>query len=253
MATTNQNWMGINIDFSTAEDKTSVGNGFELLEEGFYKAEIKNVVKGVLGANDRPALIINLELEDNKKEMTCNLFLPQNGDSENAIKFKKEVLRNFFTRTVFNKLTEAEYKELSADEVNSALLEAQTDKKAEKQFIGKKVLVHIKQEPFIAQEGKGGAIKFTDKKVANVLNNAPIQVVKLISEKEKSGVDMTYFPVILFSNKVAPHGFGFYNDYNNDVVLKNSKAYDFVQSLNQVASTSAPQADELIGEDEIPF
>lgn len=253
MATTNQNWMGISIDFSTAEDKTSVGNGFELLEEGFYKAEIKNVVKGVLGSNDRPALIVNLELEDNKKEMICNLFLPQNGDSENAIKFKKEVLRNFFTRTVFSKLTEAEYKELSADEVNSALAEAQTDKKAEKQFIGKKVLVHIKQEPFIAADKMSGAIKFTDKKKFAVINSATKNILNLIAEKEKAGVSMDYFPVILFSNKVAPHGFGFYNDFDPQAILKNSKAYDFVQSLNQVASTPAPQANDMIGEQEIPF
>ena len=45
--------------------------------------------------------------------------------------------------------------------------------------------------------------------------------------------------VILFSNKVAAHGFGFYNDFDADAVLKNSKAYDFIQeNQNSAVSTN---------------
>ena len=42
-ATATQNWLGFSANFENVEDKTSESN-FELLPEGFYKAEVKNVI-----------------------------------------------------------------------------------------------------------------------------------------------------------------------------------------------------------------
>lgn len=229
MATATQNWLGFSVNFENVEDKTSENN-FELLPEGFQKAKVKNIVKGVLGANEKPALIITVELEDGKKEMICNLFLPENGDEQTAIDFKLQNLRNFFTRCMYSNLTKSEYTALNSQEVNTALAKMQTSAKGEKQFIGSKVLVHVKQEPFIAQNKETKAIKFTEKLTAPLINLMPKQVLKLINETEQNGIDMSKMPVILFSNKIAACGFGFYNDFDDKAVLKNSKAYDFVQA-----------------------
>ena len=62
------------------------------------------------------------------------------------------------------------------------------------------------------------------------------------NEKEQNGVDMSKMPVILFSNKVAACGFGFYNDFDSEAVLKNSKAYDFIQANTDAGSSTAPAA-----------
>lgn len=229
MATATQNWLGFSVNFENVEDKTSENN-FELLPEGFQKAEVKNIVKGVLGANEKSALIVTLELENEKKEMVCNLFLPENGDEQTAIDFKLQNLRNFFTRCLYSNLTKSEYTALNSQEVNIALAKMQTSAKGEKQFIGAKVLVHVKQEPFIAQDKETKAIKFTEKLTAPLINLMPKQILKLINEKEQNGIDMSKMPVILFSNKIAACGFGFYNDFDEKAVLKNSKAYDFVQA-----------------------
>ena len=225
---TSQNWLGFSANFENVEDRTSESN-FELLPEGFYKAEIKNVIKSVIGSNDKPALTITLELEEGKKEIVHNLFLPENGDEQSAIDFKLQNLRNFFTRCLFSKLTKDEYNALDSNEKNNALAKMQTAPKGPAQFIGSKVLVHIKQEPFIAQDKETKAIKFTEKATAFLISEMPKSILKMISEKEKQGIDMSKMPVILFSNKVAAHGFGFYNDFDADAVLKNSKVYDFVQ------------------------
>lgn len=225
---TSQNWLGFSANFENVEDRTSESN-FELLPEGFYKAEIKNVIKSVIGSNDKPALTITLELEEGKKEIVHNLFLPENGDEQSAIDFKLQNLRNFFTRCLFSKLTKDEYNALDSNEKNNALAKMQTAPKGPAQFIGSKVLVHIKQEPFIAQDKETKAIKFTEKSTAFLISEMPKSILKMISEKEKQGIDMSKMPVILFSNKVAAHGFGFYNDFDADAVLKNSKVYDFVQ------------------------
>lgn len=229
MATATQNWLGFSVNFENVEDRTSENN-FELLPEGFQKAEVKNIVKGVLGANEKPALIITVELEDSKKEMICNLFLPENGDEQTAIDFKLQNLKNFFTRCLYSNLTKAEYTALNSQEVNTALAKMQTSAKGEKQFIGAKVLVHVKQEPFIAQDKETKAIKFTEKLTDSLINLMPKQILKLINEKEQNGIDMSKMPAILFSNKIAACGFGFYNDFDDKAVLKNSKAYDFVQA-----------------------
>lgn len=225
-----QNWLGLSINFNNVEDKTSEGSGFELLPEGFYRATLKNVIKSVIGANDKPALTITLTLDDeNDKEFVHNLFLPENGDTENAIKFKNENLRNFFTRFIYKDLTKEEYKNLSSDEVNNALNDVMIN---QPNFAGAKMLVHIKQDPFIAVDQQTKAIKFTDLPISECLGGCTKALLKLIQDKEKSGIVFDKMPVFLFSNKVAAHGFGFYNDYDKDIELKNSKSYDYIQSLN---------------------
>ena len=244
MATATQNWLGVSINFDNVEDKTSESS-FDLLLEGFYKAQIKQVNKGVLGDKNRPALIVTFELEDGKKEMTSELYLPEQGDSEQAIKFKNENLRNFFTRTIYSDLTKDEYTKISSEDKNKALKDAQTAKEGTDQFVGKNVLIHIKQEPFIAQDKETKAIKFTELDTATLISKMPKNILKLINQKEEGGVDMSKMPVILFSNKVAGHGFGFYNDFNEETVLKNSKAYEFVQEsvLNGGSSTTSTSSE----------
>lgn len=241
-ATATQNWLGFSANFENVEDKTSESN-FELLPEGFYKAEIKNVIKSVIGSNDKPALTVTLELEEGKKEIVHNLFLPETGDEQTAIDFKLQNLRNFFTRCLYSKLTKDEYNALDSAEKNNALAKMQTSAKGPAQFIGSKVLVHIKQEPFIAQDKETKAIKFTDKPTAYLVAAMPKSILKMVNDKENQGIDMSKMPVILFSNKVAAHGFGFYNDFDADAVLKNSKAYDFVQAnLVEAGGSSATTA-----------
>lgn len=238
--TTTQNWLGISIDFDSVDDKTSESN-FELLPEGFYKAKIKNVIKSVIGKNNKPALTVTLELEEGEKEIIHNLFLPETGDSEEAIEFKNKNLRNFFTRCLFSKLTKDEYFQLLGDDKNEALKKMQTSLKGAAQFIGVNTLVHIKQEPFIAQDKETKAIKFTDKSAASLISLMPKRILKLIADKEKAGIEMDKFPVILFSNKITAYGFGFYNDYDTEVILKNSKAYDFVQSMGGITSGNSEE------------
>ena len=250
-ATATQNWLGFSANFENVEDRTSESN-FELLPEGFYKAEIKNVLKSVIGANDKPALTITLELEEGKKEIVHNLFLPQNGDEQTAIDFKLQNLRNFFTRCLYSKLTKDEYTALDAKEKNDALTKMQTSSKGPAQFIGAKVLVHIKQEPFIAQDKETKAIKFTEKPTAYLINAMPKSILKLINEKEQNGIDMSKMPVILFSNKIAACGFGFYNDFDSEAVLKNSKAYDFIQSNLDAGSSAGATTEPAKAEKAIP-
>lgn len=240
--TTTQNWLGFSANFENVEDRTSESN-FELLPEGFYKAEVKKVIKSVIGANNKSALTITLELEEGKKEIVHNLFLPENGDEQTAIDFKLQNLRNFFTRCIYSKLTKEEYNALDTKEKNDALVKMQTSAKGPGQFVGAKVLVHIKQEPFISQDRDTKALKFTEKSTGYLINSMPKSILKLIEEKERAGIDMSKMPVILFSNKIAAHGFGFYNDFNPDIELKNSKAYDFIQA-NLGADTSASATTE---------
>ncbi len=248
---TSQNWLGFSANFENVEDRTSESN-FELLPEGFYKAEIKNVIKSVIGSNDKPALTITLELEEGKKEIVHNLFLPENGDEQSAIDFKLQNLRNFFTRCLFSKLTKDEYNALDSNEKNNALAKMQTAPKGPAQFIGSKVLVHIKQEPFIAQDKETKAIKFTEKSTAFLISEMPKSILKMISEKEKQGIDMSKMPVILFSNKVAAHGFGFYNDFDVDAVLKNSKVYDFVQENLNITNPNTNTTETVEQQKTIP-
>lgn len=229
------NWLGLSIDFTGVADKTSEGSGFELLPEGMYRCTIKNVIKSVIGQNNKPALTITLSLDDEgDKEFTHNLFLPQAGDSENAIKFKNENLRNFFTRFLYKALTKDEYSKIPSADVNNELAKAM---QTQPNFIGAKMLVHLKQDPFIAQDRETKALKFTDVNISNCLMDCPRPVLNLIKEKEEKGIVFEKMPVILFSNKIAAHGFGFYNDYDETKEKKNSKAYDYINALNLNSSS----------------
>ena len=240
-----QNWLGISLDFNNVEDKTSESSSFELLKEGFYRATIESANKSVLGQNSKPALTITLTLDDfDNKKIVHNLFLPEAGDSENAIKFKKENLRNFFTRFAYRQLTKEEFSKLDSAIVNAELQKITT---TQPNFAGAKVLVHIKQEPFISQDREIHGIKFTETSYDSVINNATKPILKLLQEKESKGVVFENFPVILFSNKIAAHGFGFYNDYDEKAELKNSKSYDFIQSIpaNSNNTTNNDTIDEV--------
>lgn len=248
MTTVTQNWLGCSINFENVEDKTS-DNSFELLLEGFRKAEIKNVIKSVLGENEKPALTVTLELLDEKKEMVTSLYLPENGDEQSAIDFKLRNLRNFFTRMAFADLTKTEYDALSTAEKEEALKKIQTNPKGEKQFIGKKCLVDVRQEPFIAQDKETKAIKFTDIDTVSVINKLPKQLLKQIETQEKKGMNMEKLPVFLFSNKIAAYGFGFYNDFDPEKEFKNSKSYDFIQSLD---NTSVKADDKATTQELVP-
>ena len=53
---------------------------------------------------------------------------------------------------------------------------------------------------------------------------------------------MTNFTVILFSNRIAAHGFGFYNDFDEKAVLKNSRGYEFIQENLSGAVAGEPAA-----------
>lgn len=238
-----QNWMGLTIDFEKVEDKTSEGSGFELLQEGFYRATIKSVNKSELGQNHRPALTITMTLDDfADKEIVHSLYLPEQGDSENAIKFKNENLRNFFTRFAFRQLTKEEYEKLDNSIVNVELQKIMTTMP---NFVGGKVLIHIKQEPFVSRDRETKAIKWT-----SVAYNPEIctkAILKLVQELEQKGIEVKNFPVFMFSNKVAAHGFGFYNDYNETAELKNNKSYDFVveNGLNIVVTSDNTTTNEV--------
>lgn len=223
-----ENWLGIDVNFENVQDKTA-STEFELLLTGYYRAEIKNVIKSVLGENDKPALTVNLYLEDIKTDFTHDIYLPQQGDEEDKIQFKKENLRNFFSRCAFNKLTRAEYNNLTEEEKQAGLKQVQNSPNGLNQFKGLKVLVCITQEPFISCDKVTKAINFTDIPTANLINSMPKKLLKLINDYEAKQIDMSKMPVILFSNKVSAHGFGFYNDFEPDKELKDSKSYIWVQ------------------------
>ena len=80
----------------------------------------------------------------------------------------------------------------------------------------------------------------------------PKSILKMINEKENQGVDMSKMPVILFSNKVAAHGFGFYNDFDADAVLKNSKAYDFIQENLNITNPNTNTTETVEQQKTIP-
>ena len=242
-----QSWLGLSINFTNVEDKTSESSNFELLKEGFYRATIKSANRSVLGANNKPALTITLTLDDcNNKEIVHNLFLPEATDKDTAKQFKEENLRNFFTRFAYNKLTKEEYSNLTTEEVNAKLQSLMT---TQPNFAGAKILVHIKQEPFISRDKATGAIKFTSVLKDDVIRQCTQPVLKLIQAEEQKGVDMFTMPVILFSNKVAAHGFGFYNDYDENAVLKDSKSFEFIQSIGaNVVTNNSNESSEKVEE-----
>ena len=241
----NQSWLGISLNyFSNAEEKTSEGSSFELLKEGFYRATVKNAYKSVIGSNNRPAFTVVFTLDDfSNKEINHIIYLEEDTDDETKKINKKNNLRNFFSRFVYRNITKSEYDKFSTKEVNDTIQELCV--KNQPTFTGAKMLVDIKQEPFVSRDRDTKAIKWTDKPFNANICTKPI--LKVIQELQKSGVEVDKFPVILFSNKIAFNGCGFYNDYNENAKLKNSPSYDFIQSLNTTKS------DDVIDEPEIPW
>ena len=240
-----QNWLGISIDFNNVEEKTSESSGKELLKEGFYRATIKAVTKTNIGANNKPVLKIDVTLDDyNDRELSYNLFLAEATDSENAKKFKNENLRNFLTRFAYRNLTKDEYLKISVDDITKTLSSLMT---TQPNFAGAKVFVDVKQEPFISRDKNTKAINFSN--VAFNGSICPKSVLKLIQTEQVKGIEFDKFPVILFSNKIAPCVFGFYNDHNQNAELKNSKVYDFSQAFNNYNAKN----DDVIDSEEIPF
>ena len=242
----NQSWLGISLNFSNTEDKTAnSGSGFELLKNGDYRCTLKVMNKSELGQNHKPALTVTFTLDDyNDKEMTTNLFLPEQTDSETAITFKKENLYNFASRFIYRNITKAEFDKIPKEDVNKAIEELFL--KTQPNVAGAKMLVNIKQEPFVSRDRDTRAVKWTDKPFNANICTKP--VLKVIQELQKSGVEVDKFPVILFSNKVSAYGFGFYNDYNENAELKNSPSYDFIQSLGASAVSGSETATTDIGE-----
>ena len=239
-----QNWLGIDINFSNVEEKTSESSSFELLKEGWHRVTIKDFQKTTLGQNNKPVLSMVLNFDDFDKELTHNLFLAEATDSENAKKFKNENLRNFLTRFAYRNLTKEEYLKISVDDITKMLSSLMT---TQPNFIGAKMLVDVRQEPFISRDKNTKAINFTNVDFNGAI--CPKSILKLIQTEQAKGIEFDKFPVILFSNKIAPCGFGFYNDYNENIELKNSKVYDFAQKINQGTSNN----NDVIDEDIIPF
>ena len=234
-----QNWLGFNVDFNNVDEKTSDG-GFELLKEGKYRATIKSVNKSVLGSKNKQALTVTMILDDFGSEITHNLFLPENGDSESAIKFKNENLKNFFTRFVFRQLTKEEFDKIDKSVVNAELQKIMS---VQPNFVGAKVLVHLKQEPFISRDSNTRAINWTN--AAYNPNELPQAILKIIQAEEQKGVEFKQLPLIMFSNKVTAFGFGFYNDFDETAELKDSKAYNYIQSLGAVKVEAENQKEEV--------
>ena len=239
-----QNWFGIDIDFSNVEEKTSERSSFELLKEGWHRVTIKDFQETTLGQNKKPVLSMVLSFDDFDKELTHNLFLAEATDSENAKKFKNENLRNFLTRFAYRNLTKEEYLYISPENIAKSLGDI---KRQQLNFIGAKMLVDVRQEPFISRDKNTKAINFTNVDFNGAI--CPKSILKLIQAEQAKGIVFDKFPVILFSNKIAPYGFGFYNDYNKNAELKNSKVYDFAQKINQGTSNN----DDVIDENEIPW
>lgn len=231
MSNVSNAWLGIATNFNEVADKEAFTE-FEIKPQGWYKATVKNAVMGVIGENNKPALSVYFELEEDKTEITQNYFIPQAGDKDTAKEFKEQNLKNLLSRCVYSHLTKAEYSNLPNKDINTS---------SPNDLIGKKVLVKIVQEPFIAKDKDTGAIKFTDTPKGYVMATMPKQLVNLIKkQEEKARVIYDKVPSVLFSNKVAAYGLNFYNDYEEEE-KKNSLAYDFIQSLaaEKNASTAA--------------
>ena len=138
----------------------------------------------------------------------------------------------------YRNITKAEFDKIPKEDVNKAIEELFL--KTQPNVAGAKMLVNIKQEPFVSRDRDTKAIKWTDKPFNANICTKP--VLKVIQELQKSGVEVDKFPVILFSNKVSAYGFGFYNDYNENAELKNSTSYDFIQSLGAAAESGSETA-----------
>lgn len=217
------NWLGTLIDFSNSSDKQAFSE-FELLPQGFYKAIIKNALVGTIGQKNSKALIVHFTLEDEKTDISNNYWL----EGINESGFKKDNFRNLLTRVLYYNLSFEDYKKMDQLQLNKEL-ELFVNKMNAESFTGKKVIVNIVQEPFISSGNDG--IKFTDINLNSIRHELPKQIANLIGKhEERTGVRFDKMPVILFSNKISGYGIEFYNDYE-EKERKNSKAYDYIQSL----------------------
>lgn len=257
MATTTQNWMGINFSFDKVADEQSSNSSFVgTLECGLYKSTIKNAYISVIGEKNTPALTVVFDLEVGK-ELVHNFWLTKLDEPDSA---NVKNLRNFLSRVLYCELTEKEFKSLEAEEVNKKCLSVMNaiGKKNENasKLVGKTVLLDITQKPFISRDKETKALKFTNIPKAYKLADLPQALLKVIEEaEEKAGVTYDNIPQFAFKNELKMYGCHFYNDFNPEAKFYNTKAYDYVQELKAKEANTNNQIadDELIGEDEIAF
>lgn len=250
--TASKSWLGVNLSFDGVDDSTSKSSGFELLKCGFYPAIIKSLE--VKKTDTNACLEVVFELDDNKKEVKGNYWLPKKGDKPESIDIKKRNLKNLFTRAMFSEITEAEYKAMDKAEVDKQVNELLAQDP--KVLVGKKVAVKVQQSPFVSKDRETKAIKFLEINKASVVQGMPDSILKAIQYLEtKAGVQYEKMPMISFSNDVGMNGIDFYLDYNADKDKKyDSKAYEWYQTIkggNTAPSSSAKS--DLVDEDEIPF
>ena len=96
-------------------------------------------------------------------------------------------MRNFFTRFAFRQLTKAEFEQLDKNVINSELQKIQAQ---QPNFAGAKMLVTIKQEPYISRYSDTKGIKWTDKPYNP--NELPKSILKLIQAEEKKGIELCF-------------------------------------------------------------
>lgn len=252
--TATQNWMGINFSFDKVADEQSSSNkSIGTLECGLYKSTIKNAYISVIGEKNTPALTVVFDLETGK-EIVNNFWLTKLDDIESA---NVKNLRNFLSRVLYCDLTTAEFKALSSEEVNKKCLSAMNaigkNNESAAKLAGKNVLLDITQKPFISRDKETKALKFTNVLKAYNLSDIPKALLKVIEEaEEKAGVTYDNIPQFGFKNELRMYGCHFYNDFDAEAKFYNTKAYDYVQSLKSEPNNKV-SADDLIGDDEIPF
>ena len=255
MTATTQNWMGINFSFDNVADEQSSNNqSLGTIQCGLYKSTIKNAYISVIGEKNTPALTVVFDLEVGK-EIVHNFWLTKLDDAESA---NVKNLRNFLSRVLYCNLTEKEFKELPAEEVNKKCSSVMTaiGKKNENasKLIGKTALLDITQKPFISRDRETKALKFTSVNKDSALSDLPKALLKVIEEAEEKA-DTTYdnIPQFGFKNELKMYGCHFYNDFDAEAKFYNTKAYDYVQELKKAPVENQVAEDELIGEDEIPW
>lgn len=247
--TTSKSWLGVNLSFDGVDDSTSKSSGFELLKCGFYPATIKSLE--VKKTENNACLEAVFELEESKKEVKGNYWLPKKGDKPESIDIKKRNLKNLFTRAMFSEITEAEYKAMDKTEVDKQVNELLTQDP--KVLVGKKVAVKVQQNPYVSKNKETKAIKFLEINKSSVIQGMPDSILKAIQYLEnKAGIQYEKMPMISFSNDVGMNGVDFYLDYNADKDKKyDSKAYEWYEGIKNGGTSSAKS--DIIDEEEIPF
>lgn len=247
--TTSKSWLGVNLSFDGVDDSTSKSSGFELLKCGFYPAVIKSLE--VKKTENNACLEVVFELEEGKKEVKGNYWLPKKGDEIKSIDIKKRNLKNLFTRAMFSEITEAEYKAMDKVEVDKQVNDLLTQDP--KVLVGKKVAVKVQQSPYISKDKETKAIKFLEIDKSSVIKSMPDSILKAIQYLEnKAGIQYEKMPMIAFSNDIGMNGVDFYLDYNDEKDKKyDSKAYEWYQGIKNGGTSSVKS--ETINVEEIPF